>query len=78
MNPKIQKLRSELEKNSEKIAKLQSRNSEIKQQIRELENEDIIGLVRANGINTDELAQFLQMMKTADNAAEKEDPGNDN
>lgn len=78
MNPKIQKLRSELEKNSAKIAKLQSRNSEIKQQIRELENEDIIGLVRANGINMDELAQFLQMMKTADNAAEKEDPGNDN
>ena len=78
MNPKIQKLRSELEKNSEKIAKLQSRNSEIKQQIRELENEDIVGLVRANGINMDELAQFLQMMKTADNAAEKEDPGNDN
>ena len=78
MNPKIQKLRSELEKNSEKIAKHQSRKSEIKQQIRELENEDIIGLVRANGINMDELAQFLQMMKTADNAAEKEDPGNDN
>jgi len=78
MNPKIQKLRSELEKNSEKIAKLQSRNSEIKQQIRELENEDIIGLVRASGINMDELAQFLQIMKTADNAAEKEDPGNDN
>ena len=78
MNPKIQKLRSELEKNSEKIAKLQSRNSEIKQQIRELENEDIIGLVRANGINMDELAQFLQMMKTADTTAEKEDPGNDN
>lgn len=78
MNPKIQKLRSELEKNSEKIVKLQSRNSEIKQQIRELENEDIIGLVRANGINMDELAQFLQMMKTADNSAEKEDPGDDN
>lgn len=78
MNPKIQKLRSELEKNSEKIAKLQSRNSEIKQQIRELENEDIIGLVRANGINMDELAQFLQMMKTADTTAEKEDPGDGN
>ena len=78
MNPKIQKLRAELDKNTEKITKLQARNTEIKQQIRELENEDIIGLVRANGINMDELAQFLQMMKTADNAAEKEDPGNDN
>ena len=46
MNPKIQKLRSELEKNSEKIVKLQSRNSEIKQQIRELENEDIPQKIR--------------------------------
>lgn len=78
MNPKIQKLRAELDKNTEKITKLQARNTEIKQQIRELENENIIGLVRANGINMDELAQFLQMMKTADNSAEKEDPGNDN
>ena len=53
-------------------------NTKIQKLRSELENEDIIGLVRANGINMDELAQFLQMMKTADNAAEKEDPGNDN
>ena len=78
MNPKIQKLRAELEKNNEKIAKLQSRNTEIKQQIRELENADIIGLVRTKGVSMDELAQFLQMMKMSDNSDEKEDSGNDN
>ena len=44
MNPKIQKLRAELEKNNEKISKLQSRNTEIKQQIRELEDMDLIGI----------------------------------
>ena len=78
MNPKIQKLRAELDKNNEKIAKFQSRNTEIKQQIRELENADIIGLVRTKGVSMDELAQFLQMMKMSDNSDEKEDSGNDN
>ena len=33
MNPKLQKLRAELEKNTEKIEKLQSRNTELKKQI---------------------------------------------
>ena len=78
MNPKIQKLRAELDKNNEKISKLQSRNTEIKQQIRELENANIIGLVRTKGVSMDELAQFLQMMKMSDNSDEKEDSGNDN
>ena len=32
MNPKIQKLRAELDKNNEKISKLQSRNTEIIQE----------------------------------------------
>lgn len=73
MNPKIQKLRAELDKNNEKIVKLQTRNTEIKQQIRELENADIVGLVRTTGLNMDELAQFLQMMKATNTANEKED-----
>ena len=46
MNPKLQKLRAELDKNTEKISKLQSRNAELKKQIQELENIDIIGMVR--------------------------------
>lgn len=35
MNPKLQKLRAELEKNTEKISKLQFRNAELKKQIAE-------------------------------------------
>ena len=31
MNPKLQKLRAELEKNTERIARLQARNGELKQ-----------------------------------------------
>ena len=58
MNPKIQKLRAELNKNNEKISKLQSRNTEIKQQIRELEDTDIIGMVRP-------LARTMPMMSVS-------------
>ena len=42
MNPKIQKLRNELAKNEEKIRKLEARNTELKQQIREMEDIDIV------------------------------------
>lgn len=34
MNPRTQKLRAELEKNTEKISKLQARNTEIKSKYR--------------------------------------------
>ena len=46
MNPKINKLRAELEKNNGKIAVLQAKNKDLEKQIRELENTDFIGLVR--------------------------------
>ena len=42
MNAKINKLRSELDKNKNKISELQSRNREIERQITELENNDIL------------------------------------
>ena len=60
MNPKIQKLRNELDKNLDKIRKLEARNAELKQQIRELEDVDIIGMVRAMGLSTEELAQLIR------------------
>ncbi len=41
MNPKIMKLRGELEKNKCKISDLQGRNRELEKQIRELEDTDI-------------------------------------
>ncbi len=50
MNPKITKLLAEKEKNSEKIAKLSARNEEIDSQVTELENLDIVGMVRRVGM----------------------------
>ena len=69
MNPKISRLRAEREKNNGKIAALQTRNREIDSQIMELENTDIIGIVResglarATGMSMEELAQFLTQLK---------------
>ena len=55
MNPKIMKLRGELEKNKGKISDLQGRNRELEKQIRELEDTDIIGMVRENGMTMEQL-----------------------
>lgn len=60
MNPKITKLLAEREKNSEKIAKLTARNDEIDKQVTELENLDIVGIVRRMGVTPDELAVLMQ------------------
>lgn len=60
MNPKITKLLTEREKNSEKIAKLNARNDEIDKQVTELENLDIVGIVRRMGVTPDELAALMQ------------------
>ena len=60
MNPKITKLLAEREKNDEKIAKLNARNDEIDKQVTELENLDIVGIVRRMGVTPDELAALMQ------------------
>lgn len=60
MNPRIQKLRTELDKNLDKIRKLEARSAELKQQIRELEDVDIIGMVRSMGLSTEELAKLIR------------------
>ena len=58
MNPKIPKLRDEISRNREKIAALQSRNRDLEKQLRELENLDIVGMVRAQGMT---LEQFTEL-----------------
>lgn len=65
MNPKIKKLRTELEKNNGKITALQAKNKELEKQIRELENTDIIGMVREQGMTMEEFATLFQQMKGA-------------
>lgn len=49
MSSKINRLRAERGKNDEKIAVLRARNNEIDKQITELENLDIVGMVRSMG-----------------------------
>lgn len=70
MNPKLQKLRAELEKNTERIRTLQSRNTELKQQIQEMENIDIIYMVRECGLTPEALSGLLAKVQAAPNAAE--------
>ena len=59
MNPKINKLRAELEKNNEKMEKLQVRNAELQQQLQEAENMEILGMVRACGMTVEEIVKLL-------------------
>ena len=63
MNPKIEKLKAEREKNCTKITELQSRNKSIDGQVVELENLDIVGIVRDNGITPEMLAEIIKAMK---------------
>lgn len=65
MNPRITKLRTELEKNRSKITDLQIRNRDLEKQIRELEDTDIIGMVRENGMTMEEFAELFQRMQSA-------------
>lgn len=59
MNPKIEKLKQERAKNSEKISDLQERNRKLSEQITKLENNDIVGIVREIGLTPEELAELL-------------------
>ena len=60
MNPKIDKLKAERSKNSDKIAALQERNRKLDEQIMKLENTDIIGMVREIGMTPEQLAALLR------------------
>ena len=63
MNPKVVKLKEEREKNNKKIASLQARNKKIDVSITEIENTDIIGMVRDFELSPDQLMELLQAMK---------------
>ena len=60
MNPKIKKIDAEYEKNAAKITELQARQRELEKQRLELENLDIIGMVRSMGLTPDQLAALFQ------------------
>ena len=63
MNPRVEKLKTEHAKNAKKISSLQARNKKIEELVTELENTDIIGIVRENNLTPDELAELIEMLK---------------
>ena len=63
MNPKIKKLKAEKAKNLRRIADMTARNTEIDAQVTELENLDIIGMVRDNAITPEMLAEIIRATK---------------
>ena len=63
MNSKIQKVMTEIEKVRAKIATQQARLRELEQQKTELENTEIVGLVRGLDVSTDELATLIQAIR---------------
>ena len=68
MNPKINKLKAEKEKNLRKIAEMTARNDEIDKQVTELENLDIIGIVRENEVTPEQLAELILSLRNGENA----------
>ena len=60
MNPKFKKIDAEYEKNAAKISALQNRQKELEKQRRELENLDIVGLVRGMGMTEEELSALMK------------------
>lgn len=63
MNPKISKLRREQQKVRDKIAALQTKDKELDKEIRDLENMDIVGLVRAEGLTLEGFTELMQQLR---------------
>ncbi len=63
MSKKLEKYRAERDKNNAKIAELKEENRELDRVITELENTEIIGLVRAENMRPEELAEFLSRIR---------------
>ena len=74
---KINKLQAERIKNEQRIEKLHARNTKLDEQIAELENTDIIGLVRSVGLTPEQLADFLQAANGTIPGLEPEDADED-
>lgn len=63
MNSRIVKLRTEYEKNEAKISVLKSRNEKLGKKIQELENTEIIGIVRETGMTVEQFRDLLESLK---------------
>ena len=69
MNPRLEKLRLERDKLAGKITSLSARLKALDAQILKLENTDIIGIVRENGLTIEQLAELMTMLERKPTAA---------
>ena len=69
MNPRLEKLRLEREKVAEKVTALSARLKALDEQILKLENTDIVGIVRENGLTIEQLAELMAMLERKPTAA---------
>ena len=80
MSKKKQKVISDIKKTKEKISDLQSKLRQLENQKTELENTEIVELVRSTKMNTSELATFLKAHREKKDASlimEKQEEIND-
>jgi hypothetical protein len=68
MNPRIEKLKAERDRLCEKDMAYQARIKQLDEQIMKLENTDIVGIVRENGLTIDELSELLELLDKQPNA----------
>ena len=66
MNSKLKKVLVEIEKTKEKISQQQAKLRELERQKTELENTEIVELVRSNKMNTAEFTAFLKAYREKD------------
>ena len=63
MNERIKKYKADYEKNEKKISALQEKSKKLLAKITQLENEEIIGLVRDSKLGIDGLSRLLTTSK---------------
>lgn len=73
MNKQLEKLRAENAKDREHADKLLARIRERDEKIRELENTEIVGIVREIGLTPEQLAERLADLHPAKKPQKKED-----
>ena len=68
MNNKLNKLQLEIDKIKQKITEQQAKLRELEQQKTEIENTEIVELVRSMKMNTGELSTFLKAYREKNDA----------
>ena len=76
MNPKIIKNREIIQSKKKKIAALQNEVRALEAKNQELENTEIVGMVRAQGMTLENFTALLQSLKASGTVLPKEETAN--